>query len=71
MKSIIKIYNMESHRDSNIIQETVAKNSGVIASEISLVKKEVVVIYNEAFISIQEIVDSIEDLGYVVVESKS
>ena len=71
MKSIIKIYNMESHRDSNIIQETVAQNSGVIASEISLAKKEVVVIYNEAFLSIQEIVDSIEDLGYVVAEAKS
>ena len=71
MKSIIKIYNMESHRDSNIIQETVSQNSGVIASEISLAKKEFVVIYNEAFLSIQEIIDSIEDLGYVVSESKS
>lgn len=70
MKSIIKIYNMESHRDSNIIQESVAKNSGVIASEISLAKKEIVVIYDEAFLSVQDIVDSIEDLGYVV-ESKS
>ena len=71
MKSIIKIYNMEAHRDSNINQETVAQNSGVIASEISLAKKEFVVIYNEAFLSIQEIIDSIEDLGYVVVEAKS
>lgn len=71
MKSIIKIHNMESHRDSSIIQEVVAKNSGVIASEISLPKKEVVVIYNEAFLSLQDIVDSIEDLGYIVIESKS
>lgn len=71
MKSIIKICNMESHRDSNVIQEIIANNSGVIASEISLVKKEVIVIYNEAFLSLQEIVDSIEDLGYVVIESKS
>lgn len=70
MKSIIKIYNMESHIDSNLIQETVANNSGVIASEISLLKKEVVIIYNEAFLSIQEVIDSIEDLGYVVIESK-
>lgn len=70
MKSIIKIYNMESHRDSNLIQETVANNSGVIASEISLLKKEVIIIYNEAFLSIQEVIDSIEDLGYVVIESK-
>lgn len=53
MKSIIKICNMESHRDSNLIQETVANNSGVIASEISLAKKDVVIIYNEAFLNIQ------------------
>ena len=71
MKSIIKICNMESHRDSNIIQEIIANNSGVIASEISLVRKEVIVIYNEAFLSLQQIVDSIEDLGYVVIGSKS
>lgn len=70
MKSIIKICNMESHEDRNLIQETVANNSGVIASEISLAKKEVVIIYNEAFLNIQEIIDSIEDLGYVVIESK-
>jgi copper chaperone len=70
MKSIIKICNMESHRDSNLIQETVANKSGIIASEISLLKKEVVIIYNEAFLSIQEVIDSIEDLGYVVIESK-
>lgn len=71
MKSIIKIYNMESHRDSNIIQEIITKNSGVIASEILLGKKEFVVIYNEAFLSIQDIIDSIEDLGYIVDEVRS
>lgn len=70
MKSVIKICNMESHRDINLIQETVANNSGIIASEISLAKKEVVIIYNEAFLNIQEIIDSVEDLGYVVVEPK-
>ena len=67
MKSVIRICNMESHQDSKLIQETVANSSGVIASEISLEKKEIIVIYNEAFLNIQKVINSIEDLGYVVI----
>ena len=66
MKSIIKIYNMESHKDTKIIGEIVANNSGIIASEISLTKKELTVIYNETFFNIEKIINSIEDLGYIV-----
>ena len=67
MKSVIKICNMESHQDIKLIQETVANNSGVIASEISLAKKEIIIIYNEAFLNIEKIINSIEDLGYIVI----
>ena len=66
MKSVIKICNMESHQDSKLIQETVARNSGVIASEISLAKKEMIIIYNESFLNVEKIINSIEDLGYIV-----
>ena len=68
MKSVIKICNMESHKDTNIILEIIANNSGVIASEISVTKKEIILIYNETFLNIQKIINSIEDLGYIVVE---
>ena len=67
MKSVIKICNMESHQDTKIIQEIIANNSGVIASEISLTKKEITVIYNETFLNIEKIINSIEDLGYIVI----
>ena len=67
MKSIIKICNMESQRDTKVIQEAIVSNSGVIASEISLLKKEITVIYNENFLSIEKIINSIEDLGYIVI----
>ena len=66
MKSIIKIYNMESHKDTKVITEIVANNSGIIASEISLAKKEITLIYNEPFFNIEKIINSIEDLGYIV-----
>jgi len=58
---------MESHEDTTIIQETIVNNLGVIASEISLTNKEITVIYNETFLSIKKIINSIEDLGYVVI----
>ena len=66
MKSIIKIFNMESHNDAKIIQEIASNNSGIIASEISLTKKELTLIYNETFFNIQKVINSIEDLGYIV-----
>jgi copper chaperone len=67
MKSVIKICNMESNRDIKAIQEAIVSNSGVIASEISLSKKEVILIYNETFLDIEKVINSIEDLGYLVV----
>lgn len=67
MKSVIKICNMESHKDAKIIQELVINNCGVIATEISLIKKEITVIYNESFFNIEETRNLIEDLGYIVV----
>ena len=66
MKSVIKICNMESQRDTKKIQEIVVNNAGIIASEISLAKKEITVIYNETILNIEKIINSIEDLGYIV-----
>lgn len=67
MKSIIKVCNMESNKDVNKIQHNISNNDGIIAIEISLAKKEITVIHNEAFISNEQIINSIEDLGYIVV----
>ena len=67
MKSVIKICNMESHKDTKIIREVISNNSGIIASEISLTKKEITLIYNETFFNIEKIINSIEDLGYIVI----
>jgi len=67
MKSVIRICNMESQNDAKIIQDAIISNSGVIATEISLVKKEITVIYNGNFFDIQKTINHIEDLGYIVV----
>lgn len=67
MKSIIKICNMDSQDDANRIQNAIINNSGIVATQISLNKKEITVIYNEIFNDIENIINSIEDLGYIVI----
>ena len=68
MKSVIKLLNMESEKDVKIIQSIIADNMGVIASQVSLAKKEVVIIYNGSLFNKEKFVESIEDLGYVVMQ---
>ncbi len=67
MKSIIKIYDIKNTKDLSNIQNAIASNDGVIACEVSLGKKEVQIIYNENYVKIEEIIDSIENLGFVVI----
>lgn len=66
MKSVISVYNINKPKDVGNIQKAIAINEGVIACEISLEKKEIQIIYNDVIISLNEIVDSIENLGYMI-----
>ena len=67
MKSIIKILNMESEKDVKLIQNAIANNSGIIASQVSLRKKEIVVIYDSIYLNEEKIINTIEDLAYIVI----
>lgn len=67
MKSVIKILNMDSQEDSKKIYNVIVSNTGVIASQISLSKKEVTIIYDNISVKIEKIIESIEDLGYLVI----
>ena len=44
-----------------------AQIQGIIACEISLEKKELQVIYNESFVDLETIINSIENLGFLVI----
>ena len=67
MKYIIKILNMESEKDVKLIQNAIANNSGIIASQVSLQKKEIVVIYDSIYLNEEKIINTIEDLAYIVI----
>lgn len=66
MKSIIKVLNMNNQKDVVKIQEAIAQVNGIIACEISREKKEVQVIYNENYLDLDKIVESIENYGYMI-----
>ena len=67
MKSIIKIYDMKNTKDVSNIKNAIASNEGVIACKVSLGKKEAQIIYNENYVKIEDIIDSIENLGYMII----
>ncbi|WP_294405859.1 cation transporter [uncultured Clostridium sp.] len=67
MKSVIKILNMDSQEDSKKIQNVIVHNEGIIASQTSLNRKEVTIVYDELSVNIEKIIEIIEDLGYLVI----
>lgn len=67
MKSLIRVCDMKKSQDVQNIQRAISSNDGVIACEISLEKQEVLIIYNESFIKLDTIIDSIEDIGYIII----
>ena len=67
MKAILKVMGIENANDVNKAQRAISSNAGVIASEINISKKEAVVIYNENYVKVENIIDSIEELGYIVI----
>jgi len=67
MKSVYKICNIKSYKDTKIIREVIFNNFGIIASEISVTKKEITLIYNETCLNIQKVSNYIEDLVYIIV----
>lgn len=67
MKSIIKVYGINTQKDVIKIQKTISNMEGILACEISIKKKEIQIIYNENCIEIDKITENIENIGYMVV----
>ncbi|WP_195971821.1 heavy-metal-associated domain-containing protein [Clostridium thermobutyricum] len=67
MKAVLKIVGINNSTDVRKAQQAISSNTGVIASEISVSKKEVTIIYNESYVKLDSIIDSIEALGYIII----
>jgi len=67
MKSVIKVSNMSTSDDISNINLAISNNQGVIACQIIRESKEIEIIYDDYFISLENLIESIEDAGYVVI----
>ena len=66
MKISIKIYNLNKSTDVNTIRNILTNGEGIVACEISKVKKEVQIVYDNLTISADEIINLIEMAGYMI-----
>ena len=67
MKSLVRIYNLTTHNDIVNIRNVVSNYECILACEINLNKKEVSIVYDSLSVSIEEIITSIENSGYMVI----
>ena len=66
MKSVIKVFNMKNTTDISKVRNAISNNEGIIACQINSEKGEVSVVYDNYFVSLEEIMESIENLGYTI-----
>lgn len=66
MKSTLKICDMITSKDVTRVKNAISTNEGVIACGIHKGRKEAEIVYDSQYISIEEIIESIENEGYIV-----
>jgi Copper chaperone len=67
MKSVLKVCNMNTSDDVNKIRKAISSNEGVVACQINKEKREVNIVYDDYFITDDNLIQSLEDLGYTVI----
>lgn len=67
MKSVIKVCNMNTMDDVNIVRQAISANEGVIACQICKENGGVDIVYDNYFLNIEDIIESLENIGYTVI----
>ena len=67
MKSVIKVCNMNTSNDISNVNIAISNNQGVIACRIISESKEIEIIYDDYFVSLDNLIESIEEAGYTVI----
>jgi copper chaperone len=58
---------MSTSDDISNINLAISNNQGVIACRINSESKEIEIIYDDYFVSLENLIESIEDAGYAVI----
>lgn len=64
MKSSFHVCNFYSSSSVGEIRRAIAKNEGIVACHIDSDSSEINVVYNEKIVSLDDIIQSVEDAGY-------
>jgi len=67
MRSVIKVINMNTSEDISNINSAISNNQGVIACRINSQTKEIEIIYDDYFITVDNLIESVEEAGYAVI----
>jgi len=58
---------MSTSEDISNINVAISNNQGVIACRINSESKEIEIIYDDYFVSLDKLIEAIEDAGYAVI----
>lgn len=67
MKAVLKVCNMNTPKDISNVREAVGSTEGVMACQISKSSGEVTVVFDDFFVTIEEIIENIENRGYTII----
>jgi copper chaperone len=67
VQSLLRIPDMKNTNDVVKVREAIANNAGVIACQIVPERSEANIFYDAAYITLDELISSIEDMGYTVI----
>jgi len=66
MKEVINICGMKSSKDINKVKQAISFNDGVLACKIEKKEGKVEIVFDQ-YTNIEEIIASIEDMGFTVI----
>jgi copper chaperone len=67
VQSLLRIPDMKNTNDVVKVREAIANNVGVIACQIVPERSEASIFYDSTYITLDELISSIEDIGYTVI----
>ena len=66
MKTILRVCNMRTIDDVTNVRNAISNNQGVVAFQVNVEKGEVEVLYDSYFVDVDKLIDSLNELGYIV-----
>ncbi|CDI48271.1 heavy-metal-associated domain-containing protein [Clostridium tetani] len=66
MRSVIKVLELKNASDVVTIKKAISNKTGVLAIQINIEKREINVVYDDYLLTIDDMMDCIEDLGYSI-----